>query len=108
MTDTERIDALEKRVVILEADDAKVKGIVTWINEKIMGNPKVTMILSALGAALLAWATTYFSVPATVAVPVPGPEVTVTKEVPVLIKEAPVDKGRVKTVLPETKSQPKE
>ncbi len=74
----ERITAVEGRVTKLEHGG----GMLAWLDAKIQGNAKLSAMLAGLLFAAIAWLTTWLSVPATVHVPVPGPEKVIVKEVP--------------------------
>lgn len=87
---TAEIAGLKARVVVLEEHDKKVDGVLTWVNDRITNNPKVTAALGVALTLLLSWAS--------VKLGVVGPEPVVEK-VPVIV-DTKKDDAKTPTVAP--------
>lgn len=57
------VQEIKKDVVELKVEAEKVKGIVTWINEKVVNNPKTALLITALSTVALTWLTSHFVTP---------------------------------------------
>jgi len=82
LTEAERLEVLEKRMDLVEgklSSSPIASGILTGVVNFFKNNPKITVPLGMLLAAIASALTTYSSVPTK---EVPGPEKTIIREVP--------------------------
>ena len=87
---------MDEDLADLKADDAKVHGIITWVNTAIVNNPKVTAVVTMLATAAGAWLMAHFGVIGQT-VEVPGTKETVIEK---HFEPAPKDPSKVSPLPP--------